>query len=405
MPPARTGPLPAPVAALELAAAELEQRRRREGSASLTLSLPAPDEVGAFVAEMELPLADPVREAVTRALADGRTGYLSDVDARAVGEACAAFAGQRYGWQLDPDAVVVVPDVIGALRLTIDHLLPAGLPVVLPVPAYMPFLEVPAERGRELRTVPLRPVDGRWVLDPDELRRALRGGGLLVLVDPHNPTGQVATAAELAAVTDVVDSCGALVFADAIHAPLVHAGHRHLPYATTSPTAAGHTVTALSASKGWNLPGLPCAQLVPGSAALRDRVAALSLVATHGATPLGAAATVAAYRDGTAHLDTVLGHLAAGGRLFADRLADLLPAVGHRPPEATYLHWLDLRPLGVDPADVRRRTGVVGTDGKDCGTRGLLRLALARSHAVVLEVADRLGRLSRSGAVGGAGSG
>ena len=83
-----------------------------------------------------------------------------------------------------------------------------------------------------------------------------------MLCNPHNPGGRVFEFGELRELAEVVDRHGGRVFSDEIHAPLVYDGHRHVPYASVSETAAGHTVTATSASKAWNLPGLKCAQLV-----------------------------------------------------------------------------------------------------------------------------------------------
>jgi len=245
-------------------AAEMEsltpEALRERGSFKWTAGKPG--QIGAFVAESDLPVAPAVRSAVAEALDRGLTGYLPGYLEREVGVACAQFQENRFGWRVDPDSVRVLPDVLGALAFTADHLVKPGTPIVLPTPAYMPFLVKPGLIRRELRTVTMRRNNGRYLIDPTELAAALEGGGLLILVNPHNPTGQVATSAELLAIATVVEQTGSTVFADEIHSPVVFPGASHLPYAALSPQTAAHTVTGVSASKGWNLPGLTCAQLI-----------------------------------------------------------------------------------------------------------------------------------------------
>lgn len=365
----------------------VEQLRARR---SVKWSATSGDQLGAFIAESDLPLAPTVRDAITAAVAQGLTGYLPAVVSDETAAACADFQQRRFGWTVDPGHVQLLPDVLGAFAFTIGHLVEPGTPVVLPTPAYMPFLELPGALGAELRTLPMDQVDGRFVLDPQRLAAALDGGGLLVLINPHNPAGQVATRDELLAVADVVEATGATVFADEIHSPLVYPGHQHIPYAALDERTAAHTVTAVSASKGWNLPGLACAQLIMTSAEHRRRWSASPFVVRHGTSPLGAVAASAAYSvEGVAHLDAVVDYLRRGRDLFADRIAKAT-SIGYAAPEATYIHWLDLRKADIDPGDVAKRTDVLGTNGTACGTAGFLRLTLATSHAVIGEIADRL---------------
>lgn len=366
---------------------DIEQLRER---GSVKWSATSGDQLGAFIAESDLPLAPAVQQAIADAVGRGLTGYLPTPVSRDTAAACASFQQQRFGWPVDPSHVELLPDVLSAFAFTLGHLVDPGTPVVLPTPAYMPFLELPGAVGSELRTLPMDEVDGRFVVDPQRLAEALGGGGVLVLINPHNPTGQVATHEELLAIADVVERTGSTVFADEIHSPLVYSGHQHIPYASLDERTAAHTVTAVSASKGWNLPGLACAQLIMTSAEHRRRWSKSPFVVRHGTSPLGAVAATAAYSsDGVAHLDALVDYLQRGRDLFAERMAQAAP-IGYTAPAATYIHWLDLRRIDVEPGQVAKRTGVLGTDGIACGTAGFLRLTLATSHAVVGEIADRM---------------
>ncbi|MDF2979939.1 MAG: aminotransferase class [Actinomycetospora sp.] len=349
--------------------------------------------IGAFVAEMDYPVADAVADAL-RATADGsRCGYLPDGWVADMAAATAEFWGERLGWAPDPGRVRPVPDVLTAFTATVRHFSRPGSAIVLPTPAYMPFLTVPGMIDRELVQVPMARDGGRFVLDLDAVDRAFAAGaGLLVLTNPHNPTGRVFDDAELAAVTEVVERHGARVFSDEIHAPLTFGGARHRPYVATSDAAAGHTVTATSASKAWNTPGLKCGQVILSDDADAARWEATGYLAEHGTATPGVLATTAAYRDGRGWLDDVLAYLEDNRALLA--AADL-PGVDVTVPDGTYLAWLDARGLGLDepPSDFFvREAGVVMTDGAACGEagRGGMRLNLAMARPVLAEAVERI---------------
>ncbi len=348
-----------------------------------------PARLGAFVAEMDYGTAPPVTAALHAAVDRALFGYLPPALADELAVTCAAWQAETYGWAVDPSDIHPLPDVIAGLELAITQLSRPGAPVILPVPAYMPFLLVPGHLGRDTIYVEMVTDGGRHVLDLAALDRAFAAGGeLLVLCNPHNPLGRVMERGELAAIGDVVARHGGRVFADEIHAPLVYAGHRHVPYASVSATTGAHAVTATSASKAWNLPGLKCAELILSNDADRQRIADLGPFATHGASTLGVVANVAAFRDGRPWLDDVLAYLDGNRRLLADLLAKHLPGVGYTPPEGTYLAWLDCRRLALpEPAEefFLDEAGVALVDGARCGPpgAGFVRLNFATTRPLL----------------------
>lgn len=351
-----------------------------------------PEAIGAFVAEMDFGTAPPVTAALHAAVDAAVFGYLPAGTVEQMSAAYAAWSRDRYGWAVDPVDVRPVADVVAGLRLAIEHFSAPGTPVVLPTPAYMPFVSVPPQLGREVIEVPLS-AGHRY--DLDALAAAFEAGGdLLILCNPHNPVGRVLTAAEMLAIAEVVDRYGGRVFSDEIHAPLVFGDARHLPYASLSPVTAEHTLTATSASKAWNLPGLKCAQVVLSSDADRETWAGIGPLAEHGAATLGVIANTAAYESGGPWLAEVLSYLDGNRRLLSRLVADLLPGVIYTPPEGTYLGWLDFRATGpADPAAYfLEKAGVAMTDGALCGEagRGFGRLNFALPRPILREAVERI---------------
>jgi cysteine-S-conjugate beta-lyase len=355
----------------------------------------APDGVlPGWVAEMDYAPCPAVVHAVNEVVRVGRFGYPSIAAVARMRSATADFARERYGWDIDPLQVIATGDVMDGVMLAISTLCDPG-PVVVPTPAYPPFLEAVPAVGRELVTVPLDPDAERATLDLDRIESALRSGARTVLLcNPHNPWGRAWTATELEGLRDVVTRHAARVVSDEIHAPLVLPGAVHTPYGSLE-GAADHTTTLLSASKAFNLPGLKCAQMVAGSAADAEVLRALPLMRNHALSPVGVEANIAAYREGGPWLDTALDHLAGNRDLFAVQLAERLPLARHRRLEATYLAWVDLRAYGFDrPEDVALERGrVMVRDGSDFGPggEGHIRLNLATSRDRVVELVRRLG--------------
>jgi cysteine-S-conjugate beta-lyase len=352
--------------------------------------------IGAFVAEMDFGTAPEVTAALHEAVDRGRLGYLTTGAADDMARACSDWLRRRYGWEVPADRITPLADVVAGLQAAMDHFTPPGSPVVLPTPAYMPFLAVPGALGRELIQVPMVERDGRATYDLDGIARAFeRGGRLLVHVNPHNPLGRVFSVEEQLALAEVVEDAGARVFSDEIHAPLVFPGAVHRPYASLSDATARHTVTATSASKAWNLPGLKAAQLILGNADDAAHWAEVGFLYGHGASTPGVLASTAAYDAGGPWLDGVLAYLDGNRRHLEGLLAERLPAVRWTPPEGTYLAWLDCRGLGLPTspgAFFLERAGVAMIDGPECGApgEGHVRLNFATPRPVLTTIVDRL---------------
>lgn len=345
------------------------ERLRANGGAKWTQF---PDCIGAFVAEMDFGTAPAVSAALGEAIARGRLGYAT---AQLFGELAVAAAqslSRRHGWQVPEQAIRPVPDVIKALEVMLRFHLPPGVPVIVPTPCYMPFVPLIEQLGHVAMQIPLRRDGERPALDFDRIDAAFASGArALLLCNPHNPVGRAYEREELLQLAGIVERHGARVFADEIHAPLVYAGHRHLPYAALSPASAAHAITTVSASKAWNLAGMKCAQIVfsnPDDLRIWQRRG--HLLTSNSTSTLGAIAHIAAYRDGGDWLQAVLAYLQGNRDLLADFLRERLPQIGHFRPEGTYLAWLDCSALAL-PLPLGRwfrdNAGVAMTDGRECG--------------------------------------
>jgi cysteine-S-conjugate beta-lyase len=363
---------------------------------SFKWTAPGPDGFGAAVAEMDFGAAPAILDALAGLSADANFGYLPPPLEAELGVACADFEQRRYGWDLDPALVHPVPDVVRGLELAITHFSRPGSPVILPTPAYMPFLTVPGSLGRQIIQVQMHADAGFFTLDLDAIEDAFRAGGhLLIFCNPHNPLGRVASLAEMMQLAGVVERHGGRVFADEIHAPLVYPGARHIPYASTSEAAASHTLTATSAAKAWNLPGLKCAQVILTNEPDRQRWEDLGTFAVRGASNPGVVANIAAYRHGGAWLDDAVAYLDDSRRLLAELVSRYLPQVRYRPPDGTYLAWLDCTGMDLEDSPgalVNDRAHVTVVDGPafGAGGAGSFRLNFATPQPILTTIVERI---------------
>lgn len=358
-----------------------------------------PGSLGAWVAEMDFGTAPGVIEAAQDTLVRGLIGYSPTSLVRDMQEATAHWLGQRFGWNVDSDQVRPLNSVMAALDAAIMHFSPShrpDAPLVLLTPTYMPFVVAASRFGRDTIQVGMLQTESGWTIDWPGLERALDGGGLLVLVNPHNPIGKVYAREELERISLLVESTGSRVFSDEIHAPLVYRGSVHVPYASLGQVAAGHSITAVAATKAFNIPGLKCAQLVLTNDADRFVWSRVSDVPEHAAANVGLAATAAAYGSGAAWLEDVTNYLDESRNLLGDLIAEHLPRVGYLAPQGTYLGWLDVSRLKLEPGPAQfflTEAQVALTDGSACGRggAGFVRLNFATPRSVLAGMIHRMG--------------
>jgi cystathionine beta-lyase len=355
----------------------------------------APDVLPAWVAEMDFPLDPVIRTALGGAIAQDDCGYAS---AAGVAEAFAGFAAAWWGWTLDPRGVFVLPDVLVGIAEMLHALTEPGAKIVVNSPVYPPFFRTVREAERLVEDVPLRRDEHDWELDFAALERAFAGGAAAYLLcSPHNPLGKVFTPADLGTIAALAKRYGVLVIADEIHAPLTMAGATFTPYLTVADPLDGDAVALCSASKAWNLPGLKCAFAIAGTDRMRKRLALLPPELPWRAGNLGVLASITAFERGGPWLRDLLAYLDGNRRLLTQLLAQALPAVRYREPQASYLAWLDCSALnlGPDPSVAfLERSRVALTRGRDFGpgAESFARLNFGTSGALLTEIVQRMAR-------------
>lgn len=343
-----------------------------------------------YIAESDFPTAQPVLDAIKRCVDEETFGYTPA--GSGLPEALADFYDRRYGWRPDPARVFTCADVVRGMLLGIQYFTRPGSAVVVPVPAYPPFLELPETAGREKVE-----VGAEGGLDLGEIEQAFRdGAGSILLAAPNNPWGYTFSEEELVALTDLAAKYDARVLSDEIHAPIVLDG-KHVCAAGVSETAAKVTITVTATSKAWNIAGLKCAQIIFSNDEDVATWKSLTGVARDGTGTIGVYAAEACYRDGGESLEEQLELLRTNRDWLVDNLPQAIPGIKFTTPEATYLMLLDFSDTAIGhmerPAQwIRREAKVALNEGLSFGTGGehKARLNFATSPEILEEAVRRM---------------
>ena len=355
------------------------------------------DVLPAWVAEMDFSLAPPIAQALSSAIARSDTGY------RSIGrlpEALAGFCSVEWNWSPDPAHMMVLADVMTGIATTLRFCTRPADFVVINSPVYPPFYSTVRDvAGRNMYDVPLVPDEqGRYGWDLAALDAAFARPEVTayMLCSPHNPVGSVPTAHELAAIARSAAAHGVFVIADEIHAPLTLAGSTHTPYLQVAGDDA-RAVSVVSASKAWNVAGLKCAQLIASPMVAEELFASIPLETQYGAGHLGVIAAIAAFERGEAWRMEMLDLLDRNRYLFGERLIEVLPAVTYRPPDASYLAWVDVSAygLGDDPAIPLLEVGRIAVNSGPtfgAGGEGHIRVNIGTSAHIIEDIVARIAR-------------
>jgi N-succinyldiaminopimelate aminotransferase len=334
-------------------------------------------------------------EAAVKAIRDGHNQYPPGPGIFELRRAVAEHQERFYGLHYDPETeVLVTAGATEAIAAAMLALCEADDEVVVFEPYYDSYAPAVAMAGAHHRVVPLRPPS--WDFDLEQFAAAITPRTRLVLLNtPHNPTGKVFTADELAGIARVCVDAGVLVVTDEVYEHLVFEG-RHVPLASM-PGMRERTITVSSAGKTFSFTGWKIGWIC-GAAPLVTavRTAKQFLTYVNGA-PFQPAVAV-----GLGLPDEFFTSTARNLADRRDRLCEGLEEVGFDVllPNATYFVVTDVRSFGDEDGvefcrRLPERCGVVAIpasvlyDDRQAG-RSLVRFAFCKRPEVIDDAVGRL---------------
>jgi len=352
------------------------------------------------VAEMDFPVAEPIRALLMEMVANSDLGYLGSIPELGLG--FKKFAAERWSWIVDENQVRAATDVGVAVVEILRVFTNPGDSVLLSSPVYHNFynwtnetrlkiVDVPFERNGDESVNP-------WTINWELIEKAYQSGiKVHLLCSPHNPLGRIYSKEELLKIVELATQYGVLVISDEIHAPLTYKDQTFFPFLSLGQGAESVGVTVTAASKGWNIAGLKCAIIVSQNEAINAKLSTMPMAVHYRSSLLGGFATAVAFAEGGVWLDTVLEQLDFNRHLIQRLLAEKLPTVRYHIPQNGYLAWLDLESLGLgkDPSATLIQKGKVAFNpgrafGRQCPQ--YVRLNFATSPEIITDAIDRIVR-------------
>lgn len=339
-----------------------------------------------WVADMDFRTAPAVIEALRRRVEHGIFGYTRVPDEYY--DATIGWFARRHGWNIVRDSIIYTSGVVPAISAIIKALCRPGDKVIVQTPVYNCFFSSIRNNGCVVLENPLRNVGGVYSQDFDDLERkaADPAAKMLLLCNPHNPTGCVWSRRDLQRLHDICRRNGVTVVSDEIHCELTFPGVDYVPYATVDPEA----IVCCSPSKAFNIAGLQIANIIVPDGDRRAAVdRAININEVCDVNPFGVSALIAAYTQGEEWLDQLRAYIYENYRTLRRFFNDYLPELEVTSMEATYLVWVNISSLGIGSEELEHRLleseNLWLNAGSMYGLDGFMRINIACPRAVMLE--------------------
>ncbi|HLD22822.1 MAG TPA: pyridoxal phosphate-dependent aminotransferase [Sulfuricurvum sp.] len=356
-----------------------------------------------WVADMDIATPACVIDAVKERLNHPILGY--EIMPYSAYEAQVRWVRGHHGFTIHREWLSYSPSVVASIGCAIRALSEEGDEVIVMDPVYPPFYTMVRDNNRHLILHPLRQdEEGIYRFDINLLASQITPKTkLLLLCSPHNPIGRVWSRDELLALGKLCLEHGIRIISDEIHCDIVFSPHAHIPMASLSHELLDNTVTLMGPGKTFNMAGFSISTVCIAS----DKLRTLYEEEVHrlhfgDGAALSHVAFETAYAEGGVWHQKLLEHLKSNTQLIEEWVAEH-PQVKFRPPEATYLAWLDCRELSLGDRELREffvhKAGLGLSPGLSFGKEGsgFMRLNFAVSSSVLMDALDQLDKALNDG--------
>ncbi|MDD2371595.1 MAG: pyridoxal phosphate-dependent aminotransferase [Firmicutes bacterium] len=345
------------------------------------------------VADTDFAVAPPILEAIINRITHPILGYT--VLEKSFYTAIIDFCDRRHNLKLNKNMLFVTPGVMVGVGVAIDAWTKEGDGIIIQTPVYTPFFRVIENNKRKLIRNPLKLVNGKFMIDFEDLEEGMKKAKAFLLCNPHNPTGRVYTLEELVKIVELAEKYSVLLISDEIHSDIIYPGNKHLTISSISEYAKLNSITMIAPSKTFNIPGLSTSVAIIPDEKLRalffNKLRALGL---HEGNAFGVIALEAAYTKCDTWLEELKVYLETSRNYVIEYIKTNIPKINISTPEGTFLMWLDFSAYG-DHKKIQEsliKNNVILTDGLIYGEEGLgfLRLNIGCPRSTLTEGLSRI---------------
>ena len=353
------------------------------------------DVIPMWVADMDFPTADFIREAIIERAKGDVYGYTFREDAYF--ESIVNWIQRHHQWETKKEWMSFTPGIVNAFNLAVMGLTNEGDEIIIQPPVYHPFFFAVNNHNRKLVENPLIDTEDGYVMDFDLLEQQAKTAKMLILSNPHNPVGRAWKKEELMRLGEICMKNNVLVFSDEIHCDLVMPGFKHVPFASLSEEFAQNSITAHAASKTFNLAGLATSTVIIPNDDLRNKYVNFvhSTEADMG-NIFGKIATMTAMEKGDEWHAQLINYIKGNIDFAYDFIKREMPKIRIHKAEATYMIWLNFKDYGITDAELNHKMihdaglglnagNIFGKEGEFC-----MRVNLACPRSIVEKALNQM---------------
>lgn len=354
------------------------------------------------VADMDYRSPKPIIEAMQNIVEKGVFGYT--IWPENYEELVSQWMKRRYEQETKTEWVVFSPRINMALNMAVETFTNEGDGIVLHTPAYTALQNAVEKYNRVMIESPLVLENGRYKMDFQQLRRNLdekKAQGvcakIMLLCNPHNPTGRVWEIEELRQVVDVCKEYDLLLISDEIHEDFVKKGHKFVSCLHFQEDLQGRMIVCNSITKTFNVPGVILSNLLIPDQGIRERMKeTMDRWGLHNPNIFAAGIMEAAYTQCDEWIEQVNTYLYENYEFLKKYLEKNMPELEVIPSEGTYMAWVQTEKLQISPEELEKffiedaKVSVYMGSRYGKHTDSFIRINIATSRSYLQEALERI---------------
>lgn len=354
------------------------------------------------VADMDYRSPKPIIEAMQNIVEKGVFGYT--IWPENYEELVSQWMKRRYGQETKNEWVVFSPRINMALNMAVETFTNEGDGIVLHTPAYTALQNAVEKYHRVMIESPLVLENGRYKMDFQQLRRNLdekKAQGvcakIMLLCNPHNPTGRVWEIEELQEVVDICKEYDLLLISDEIHEDFVKKGHKFVSCLHFQEDLQGRMIVCNSITKTFNVPGVILSNLLIPDQGIRERMKeTMDRWGLHNPNIFAAGIMEAAYTQCDEWIEQVNTYLDENYEFLKKYLEKNMPELEVIPSEGTYMAWVQTEKLQISPEELEKffiedaKVSVYMGSRYGKHTDSFIRINIATSRSYLQEALERI---------------
>ncbi|WP_270196960.1 MalY/PatB family protein [Faecalimonas umbilicata] len=354
------------------------------------------------VADMDYRSPKPIIEAMQNIAEKGVFGYT--IWPENYEELVSQWMKRRYGQETKNEWVVFSPRINMALNMAVETFTNEGDGIVLHTPAYTALQNAVEKYHRVMIESPLVLENGRYKMDFQQLRRNLdekKAQGvcakIMLLCNPHNPTGRVWEIEELQQVVNICKEYDLLLISDEIHEDFVKKGHKFVSCLRFQEDLQGRMIVCNSITKTFNVPGVILSNLLIPDQGIRERMKeTMDRWGLHNPNIFAAGIMEAAYTQCDEWIEQVNAYLDENYEFLKKYLEKNMPELEVIPSEGTYMAWVQTEKLQISPEELEKffiedaKVSVYMGSRYGKHTDSFIRINIATSRSYLQEALERI---------------